>query len=126
MSEKSYALLVTGQTVGIEVPASRADRRAWVSVYPYVKEQNRIGVEVEHRYRGTGNPIFHILSFEIEESAVSEPTYDHDQYMFNVRRVDITSPSGIDESLKAVEMHLDSWGFDPGMLGSLSDDYPLT
>lgn len=126
MTNKAYSLLFTGQTVGAEIPASRPGLRAWVSVYPYVKDKNRIGVAVEHRYRGVGNPTFHTLSFEIEESAVTEPTYDHDRYMSSVRRVDVVCEEGIDQSLEEVEKLLLSWSVDPALLGPLGDDYPLS
>jgi len=94
-------------------------------VYPYVRDRNRIGVEIEHDYHGVGNPIFHVLSFEIEETAVTHPTWDYDQYMSNVQRIDIVSEEGIDKSLEEFEKLMKSWGVDPACLGPLSDDYPL-
>ena len=125
MSDKTYALLLTGHTVGVEIPSSRPTLRAWVTVYPYVREKNRVGVEIEHRYRGVGNPTFHVLSFEIEETAVMHPTYDHDRHMSNVQRVDVVSDEGIDKSLEEVEKLLEIRGISPAHLGPLSDEYPL-
>jgi hypothetical protein len=125
LTDKARALILTGNTIGAELPASGPDLRSWISAYPYVKEKNRIGVEVEHRYRGVGNPIFHVLRFEIDASAVENPTYDYDRHMSNVRRVDVASDDGVDACLQRLEQLLASWGIAAEALGVLEDDYPV-
>jgi hypothetical protein len=125
ITDNARALLLSGETIGAELPASDPDRRAWVSVFPYVREKNRIGVEVEHRYGGVGDPKLHVLRFEIEASAVEALTYDYDRYMSNVQRIEIDSDEGMDVSIEKLEQILTSWGIDPARLGALGEDYPI-
>lgn len=125
LTDKTRALLLTGDTIGAELPASNPERRAWVSVFPYVREKNRIGVEIKHRYRGVGHPKLHVLRFEIEASAVETPTYDYDHYMSNVQRVEIENDEGVDVSIEKLEQMLTSWGIDPARLGALGEEYPI-
>lgn len=124
ISDKTYAMLFVGQTVGAELPSLDNSHRSWVSVYPFTKEKNRIGVETEHEYRGVGSPIFHVLRFDIETHAVDNPTYDYDRYMSNVKRLDVTGDD-FDSAIERLEVALKKWDIHPSTLGPLADDYPV-
>jgi hypothetical protein len=127
-SDKAYAMLYVGQTVGIELPEPTPDQRAWLTVLPRVKNIVLVGgepVERESDYRGVGDPIFRVLKFDIATSAVECPTYDYDHYMSNVQRIEIANKDGFDNAIAALDDLLESWGVDPSKLGPLNDDYPI-
>ena len=128
ITEKAYAMMFVGQVVGAELSPPRPDERAWVAVHTRVRARIQVGddhVESETNYGGVGSPIFRVIRFDINASAVENPTYDYDQHMTHVQRATIAGADDFDDAIGRLEALLESWGVDPSKLGPLSDDYPV-
>jgi hypothetical protein len=124
ITNKTYALLFTGQVVGAELPPSAPELRAWVAVYPYLRGKHRCGPDADTAYRGIGNPSFDVYRFEARKSSL-EAGYDVVGELINERRAAVENEEGFDKSVEDLERLLESWSIDPSSLGALDDDYPL-
>lgn len=115
ITDRAYAMLSIGETLGAELAPSSDDFRSWVAVEPCADA--RFAADKEYRH-------LQVLMFDMP-SSIEGPTYDYDLYMKNIRRAEISSEEGFDCAAEKLEMLLSSWDIEPRWLGPLSRDYPI-
>ena len=106
------SLKMLRQEIASEIPAEDLNRRAWVAVYPPLKQQ-LINV-VPGRWRGD---TYLVKKFEIPKELVDE--YFGQDSVYNLQKEEATS-------IEEVEQILAQWGIDSSTLEApWHSDYPL-
>jgi len=119
-SDKAFAMLYVGHSVGSEIAASSDDYRAWVTVHAFIAG----GPTSRRPYQGVGSPAFDVWRFEVLRSSL-EAGYDIVGELKDELHVIVTPKEAIEDTVRAVEEALLSWSIDPASLGPLDDDFPL-